>query len=99
MATPSTRSDGQHRGGCYCSRCLGANQQEVRGRWPKEDQSRDVGSGSLAKNYYATKNLVGERHVIANLEKAMQAVFNFAGGGEELDNSIWIVHILLGRMI
>ena len=36
---------------------------------------------------------------MANLEKIMQAALSFAGGGEELDNSLWIVHILLRRMI
>ena len=36
---------------------------------------------------------------MANLEKTMQAALSFAGGGEESDNSLWIVHILLGRMI
>jgi hypothetical protein len=36
---------------------------------------------------------------MANLEKTMQAALSFTGGGEELDNSPWIVHILLGRMI
>lgn len=36
---------------------------------------------------------------MANLEKTMQAVLSFAGGGEESDNSPWIVRILMGRMI
>ena len=36
---------------------------------------------------------------MANLEKTMQAALSFAGGGEEPDNSPWIVRILLGRMI
>ena len=44
------------------------------------------------------ENSTGERRVIANLEKEMQAAFNFAIGGEDPDNSIWIVRILLGRM-
>ena len=95
MATPSTRSDSQRGGGCHCSRCLETNQQEVRGKWPEEVQSRDVGGGSLAENCYAAENSVGERRVIANLEKEMQAAFNFAIGGEEPDNSIWIDRILL----
>ena len=34
-----------------------------------------------------------------NLEKTIQAALSFAGGGEELDNSPWIIRILLGRMI
>ena len=75
-------------GGCHCSRCLGANKQEVRGKWPEEDQSQDVGSGSLAEHCYATENSVGERRIISNLEKAMQAAFNFTSGGEEVDNSL-----------
>ena len=36
---------------------------------------------------------------MANLEKTMQVALSFAGGGEELDNSLWIIRILLGRMI
>ena len=36
---------------------------------------------------------------MANLEKTMQAALSFAGGGEESNNSLWIVCILLGRMI
>ena len=99
MASPSTSSGGQCWGGCHCRRCLRANQQEGRGKWLEDDQSRDVGSGSLAENCYAMENSVGERRIIANLEKAMEAAFNFASGGEESDNSLWIVHILLGRMI
>ena len=36
---------------------------------------------------------------MANLEKTMQETLSFAGGGEEPENSLWIVRILLGRMI
>ena len=36
---------------------------------------------------------------MANLEKTMQAALNFAAGGEEPDNSLWIVRVLLGRII
>lgn len=36
---------------------------------------------------------------MANLEKTMQVTLSFAGGGEEPENSPWIVPILLGRMI
>lgn len=71
MASPSTRSGGQRRWGCHYSGCLGANLQKGRGKWPEEDQSRDVGSGSLAEKSYAVENSVGERRVNANLEKAM----------------------------
>ena len=51
------------------------------------------------ENYYAAENSVGEFRIIANLEKAMQAALNFVGDGEDPDNSLWIVCILLGRMI
>lgn len=36
---------------------------------------------------------------MANLEKTMQVALCFAGGCKELENSPWIVQILLGRMI
>lgn len=36
---------------------------------------------------------------MANLEKTMQATLSFAGGGEEPDNSPWILCTLFGRMI
>ena len=36
---------------------------------------------------------------LVNLEKTMQVTLSFAGGGEEPENSPWIVQILLGRMI
>ena len=78
---------------------MGANQQEGREKWLEEAQSRDVGSGFLAENCYAVENSIGEHYVIANLEKTMQVTLNFASGGEEPDNSLWIVRILLGRMI
>ena len=83
MATPSTRSDGQRRGGCHYSRCLGAIQREDRGKWTEEVQSREGGGGSLAENCYSVENSATERQVIANLEKEMQATFNFAIEGEE----------------
>ena len=53
----------------------------------------------MAENCYVAENMVGECRDIANLEKTMQAALSFAGGGEEPDNSPWIVRILLGRMI
>ena len=36
---------------------------------------------------------------MTNLEKTMQAALSFMGGGEEPDNSLWLIRILLGRMI
>ena len=36
---------------------------------------------------------------MVNLEKTMQVALSFAGGGEELNNSPWIIRILLGSMI
>ena len=86
-------------GGSHCSRCLGAIQREDRVKWTEEVQSRDAGGGSLAENCFSAENSAAERRVIANLEKEMQAAFNFAVGGEEQDNAIWIDRILLGRMI
>ena len=80
MATPSTRSDGQRREGYHYSKCLGAFQQEDRGKLTKEVQSRDAGGGSLAENCYSTENFVVDRRVIANLEKELQAAFNFVDG-------------------
>ena len=83
MATLSTRSDGKHRGGCHCSRCLGAYEREDRGKLTEEVQSRDAGGGSLAENCYSAENSTTDRQVIANLEKELQAAFNFAEGGGE----------------
>lgn len=91
MASPINCSDGKHCGGCHCSKCVGANQQEGRGKWVEEAQSREVGSGTLAENCYARENTVGERRDIANLEKTMQAALSFADRGEEPDNSPWIL--------
>ena len=54
----------------------------------EEVQSQEAGGGSLAENCYAVENSVGERRVIANLEKEMQAAFNFTIKGEDLDNMI-----------
>ena len=99
MACPSTHSEGKRWGGCHCSKCVGASQQEVKGKWAEEAQSREAGSGSLAENCFAAENSVGERRTMANLEKTMHAALSFAGGGEELNNSPWIVYIPLGRMI
>lgn len=89
MASPIIRSEGNRWGGCHCNKCVGT----------EEAQSREMGSGSLAENSFAAKNSVEERRTMANLEKTMQAALSFASGGEEPDNSPWIVHILLGRMI
>ena len=35
---------------------------------------------------------------MVNLEKTMQVALSFDGGGEEPENSPWIIKILLGRM-
>lgn len=99
MASPINLSDGKHWGGCHCSKCMGANQQEGKGKWAEEAQSREVGSSTLEENCYVAKNTVGERRDIANLEKTLQAMLSFVSGGEESDNSPWILCILLGRMI
>lgn len=99
MATPSIRSDGQCRGGCHCSRCLGAYQQEDKGKLTEEVQSQETDGNTLAENCFAAENSSADRRVIANLEKELQATLNFADGGGEHDNSIWIDQILLGRLI
>ena len=57
MATPSMRSDGQHRGGCHCSKCLGVYQWEEKGKSVEEVQSREIGGGTLVENYFIVENL------------------------------------------
>lgn len=99
MATLSTHSDGKCQGGFHCSRCLGEYQWEENGKLIEEVQSRDSGGGSLAESYFTIENFAADRQVIANLEKELQAAFNFMDGGDEMDNTIWIDRILLGRLI
>jgi hypothetical protein len=78
---------------------MGASQQDGKDKWVEEAQSRAAGSGSLTENYFVAENTVGESWTMANLEKTMQATLSFAGGGEEPDNSPWILCTLFGRMI
>ena len=91
MAAPSIRLEGKRWGGCHCSKCMGASQQESKGKGVEEAQSRAPGNGSLAEHCFVAENSVEERRIMANLEKTMHAVLGFAGGGEEPDNSLWIV--------
>ena len=78
---------------------MGAYQREDKGKIPKEVQSQEYGGDTLAENCFTAENSITNRWVIANLEKELQAAFNFADGGGEPDNSIWIDQILLGRLI
>jgi hypothetical protein len=65
----------------------------------EENQSGIERNVSLAKQCFVAKNSAEERRIMVNLEKNMQAALSFARGGEEPDNSPWIIRILLGRMI
>ena len=53
----------------------------------------------MAEQCFVAKNSAEERRIMTNLEKTMQVALSFAREGEELDNSPWIIQILLGRMI
>ena len=88
MTTPSMRSDEQRRGGCHCSRCLGAYQREEKGKSVEEVQSRETSGGTLAENCFMAENSASDRRVIANLEKELQITFKFADGEGEPANSI-----------
>ena len=65
----------------------------------EENRSGAGGSVSLAEQCFIAENTVDERRIMINLEKTMQAALSFAEGGDELENSPWIIRILLGRMI
>ena len=99
MAAPSFWPEGRRQGGCHCRKCTGRSQQENKGKEAEETQSIATGSGSLAEHCFVAKNLAEECRIMVNLEKTIQVTLSFAGGGEELDNSPWIIQILLGRMI
>lgn len=99
MVASSFRSEGRRWGGCHCRKCISVSQQESNGNEDEEIQSRTAKSGSLAENCYVVENSAEERRIMANLEKTMQVALSFASGGEEPENSLWIVQILLERMI
>lgn len=65
----------------------------------KETQSGTEGNVSLAEQCFVTENSAEEHRIMTNLEKTMQVALSFSSGGEEPDNSPWIIYILLGRMI
>ena len=65
----------------------------------KETQSGTEGNVSLAEQCFVTENSAEEHRIMTNLEKTMQVALSFSMGGEEPDNSPWIIYILLGRMI
>ena len=99
MATPSMHSNGQHRSGYHCNRCLGAYQQEEKGKSVEEVQSREISGGTLVENCFTTENSASDQWVIVNLEKELHVSLRFVDGEGEPTNSIWIVGILLGRLI
>ena len=72
---------------------------ENRGKEMEENQNGAGGIVSLVEQCFVAENMVDERRIMINLEKTMQATLSFAGGGDEPENSPWIIRILLGRMI
>ena len=78
---------------------MGVGQTENKGKEMEENQSGARGIVSLVEKCFVAENTVDERRIMINLEKTMQAALIFAGGGDEPENSLWIIRILLGRMI
>ena len=60
MAAPSFRPEGRRWGGCHCRRCMGAGQQESRGKEVEEIQSGTEGNLSLAEQCFIAKNSAEE---------------------------------------
>ena len=53
-----------------------------------EGQSKESGGGTLAENCFNAENSVTDRHILASLERELQAPFRFEDGNGGLGNSV-----------
>ena len=53
----------------------------------------------MAESCYNAKNTATDRRILARLERELQVTFQFEDGNGKPVNSLWVVHILPGRLL
>ena len=78
---------------------MGKTEPEDKGKNVEDVQSREIGEATLAESCYNAENTTTDRRILARLERELQATFRFEDGNGRSVNSLWVVHILLGRLL